>query len=73
MGTMSACGVLRDGAPRADGFLPIKQPKNHGEILLVVKMTIILRMKAWPRNAIHKKTGEIAFLCDVHLVSIGKK
>jgi hypothetical protein len=72
MGTLSACGVLHDGAPRADGFFQKKQPKNYGEILFVVKMTVILRMKAWPRSAMHKKKGKLALFVTHILFLLAK-
>lgn len=45
MGTMAACGVLRDEAPRVVGFM--LKNKNHGEKLFVVKKAVILTMKRY--------------------------
>jgi hypothetical protein len=44
--TLSAGGVLRDGAPRADGFFVEKnRQKNNSAMLFLVKKTVILTMK----------------------------
>jgi hypothetical protein len=73
MVTLSACGVLCDGAPWADGFFG---EKNSQKIELRYFLWLKCRHsddEARLRSAIREKTGAIAFLCDVHLVVIGKK